>query len=72
MGRQRSHFHQHPRLYFWQVSGTRAPMESKMHTLGEIESRRQDHEESVREAEKERPVLPSLAAREEERPGRTR
>jgi hypothetical protein len=43
-----------------------------MHTLGEIESRRQDREESVREAEKERPVLPSLAAREEERSGRTR
>ena len=43
-----------------------------MHTLGEIESRRQDRDESMREAEKESPVLPSLVAREEERSGRTR
>jgi hypothetical protein len=42
-----------------------------MHTLGEIESRRQDREGLEREAEKERPVLPSLAAREEVRFGRT-
>jgi hypothetical protein len=41
-----------------------------MHTLGEIESPRQDRDGLVREAE--RPVLPFLAAREEERSGRTR
>jgi hypothetical protein len=45
-----------------------------MHTMGEIESRRQDRDESVREAqtETERPVLPTLAASEEQRIWRTR
>jgi hypothetical protein len=43
-----------------------------MHTMGEIESRRKDRDESVREAEKERPVLPSLDASEEQRIWRTR
>jgi hypothetical protein len=43
-----------------------------MHTLGEIESRRQDRDGMEREAEKGRPVLPWLAAREEERLGSTR
>jgi hypothetical protein len=42
-----------------------------MHSLGEIESRRQDRDGLEREAEKERSVLPSLAAREEERFGST-
>jgi hypothetical protein len=43
-----------------------------MHTMGEIESRRQDRDESVREAQTERPVLPTLAASEEQRIWRTR
>jgi hypothetical protein len=43
-----------------------------MHTLGEIESRRQHRDGLVREAEQERPVLRSLAARPRERSGRTR
>jgi hypothetical protein len=43
-----------------------------IHTLGEIASRRQHRDGLVREAEKERPVLRSLAAPPEERIGRTR
>jgi hypothetical protein len=41
-----------------------------MHTLGEIESPRQDRDGLVREAE--HLVLPFLAARKKERSGRTR
>jgi hypothetical protein len=61
-----------PRLYFWRVIATRAPRESKMHPLEEIEPRGQYRDGLVREPEKVLQVLRHLAARPEERFRRTR
>ena len=69
---ERESFPPRLRLYFWQVIAARAPRESTIHTLGKIAPWRQRRHGLVREAERESLNLRPLAAREEERFGRTR